>query len=189
MKTNVTLLWHDDELVDARRDYVAPWLRWFDRESQSLGLTVVRTSTLRELAESLQSQQAPPDVLMLDVMLKREPDSTFEKLGFAKEGLLRLDAGAQIVGLIRNAAFDAGRPSWLKRYRDTPIVLLSSSPTVDDLIKHYVNADRKQWLWGVTKDIDASSGEARPDPRFVLTIREALKRARSSDAASTTQQP
>lgn len=156
--SKISLLWHDDELDGARTPYVAIWRTWFDRRAASIGAVMRCTSTLREFSSALQAAKPRFDLLVIDVMLKREPDTNFSSFGFARERILRLDAGAQIAGLLRNGGdFERNRSDWLKSYASTPIVLLSSTPTVVDLLKHYVDADRRDGVLGLVKSVGVHS--------------------------------
>lgn len=145
---NIRLLWHDDELDGPRSQYVAPWRKWFERLRPPI--TVTYTSTLAGFAAAL-SQEDEFQLLVLDVMLKRERDTNFRALGFERERILRLDAGAQIAGLLRNQVFARTRPEWLKRHSRTTLVLLTSTPTVADLIQQYVDADLRTGVHGIGK--------------------------------------
>jgi hypothetical protein len=144
----IRLLWHDDELDGPRSQYVAPWRNWFERLRPPFSVTY--TSSLAGFAAAL-NQPNDFQLLVLDVMLKRERDTDFRALGFERERILRLDAGAQIAGLLRNPVFSLTRPDWLRRYSRTTLVLLTSTPTVADLIRHYVDADLRAGVHGIGK--------------------------------------
>jgi hypothetical protein len=144
----IRLLWHDDELDGPRSQYVAPWRKWFERLRPPFSVTY--TSTLVDFAAALR-QTEDFQLLVLDVMLKRERDTDFRALGFERERILRLDAGAQIAGLMRNSVFARTRPDWLQRYSRTALVLLTSTPTVEDLIRQYVDADLRTGVYGIGK--------------------------------------
>jgi hypothetical protein len=168
----IRILWHDDEIGGARESYVSPWLNWFTKEAPLLNVTVRKTSKLSELSSALKSEVLNFSLLIIDVMLKREPDQTFCALGFPNERVLRLDAGAQIAGLLRNELFDHQRPPWLNSYKATPLLLLSSSPTLSELVKLYVEADRRENIVAISKSLDISGDEARVDDSFDKTLRD-----------------
>lgn len=174
MASQASLLWHDDELIDSRKDYVAPWSSWLNRNLGKRNISIRHTSTLQQLAKALQNQSPPFDLLLIDVMLKREPEQTFASIGFGEERILRLDAGVQLVGLLRNAIHDGQRLEWLTPYRDTPIVLLSSSPILDDLIKQHVDVSRQESLWGVSKSVEVRNDEVCVDREFEMRMEEAI---------------
>lgn len=171
----IRILWHDDELDSNRAAYVAPWRKWFDRNAPKLGAAMQYTATLAQFAQALRSDGPTIDLLVIDVMLKREREQDFSILGFAREKLLRMDAGAQVAGLLRNSGFDGTRPDWLRRYRRTPVVLLSSTSTVMDLLKKYVDGDSRESVFAVVKTLNVSAtGPVDVDSGFASAMKELI---------------
>ena len=154
------VVWLDDQLVPARRSYIAPWFDWFEQQQKKARLRWTSCSRIEHMAKAMQaaamSLQADGgdriDLLVIDVMLKRE-DGDFRVLGYPKERLLRADAGVQLVGLMRNAQHESARPDWLTCHRQTPVLLLSASELVAALIAQHVTLDRRTDLHVVSKSL------------------------------------
>jgi hypothetical protein len=139
----ISVLWFDDEFGTDREASLAPWRRAMQAEHDKGRLRFRTCSKLSELAELLRSGVADDgtrgastySLLILDVMLNFEQGENYEQLGFEEELVIKLDAGAQIAGLIRSSKFDDGRPEWLSHYGNVPLMLLSSSPLLRDLVR------------------------------------------------------
>lgn len=170
------VLWLDDDLDSDRATYMLVWHTWFKKAHDS-GLCNVQTcSSLRQFASLLSADDQEFDLLVLDVMLKRESSSHFGDVGFNDERILPLDGGVQLLGLIRNARHQHERPAWMNRYRDKPVVLLSSSPSLPVLVSQYVDCDRRQGVHFVTKALDTTvAGKTQPDQSFEHTLKRILR--------------
>jgi hypothetical protein len=152
----IEVIWFDDELRQKRQPVLASISNWLRKQESARRIHLRIASTLSEFADEL--QKGPPvDLLMIDVMLQFEPAETFEALGFPEERLLRLDAGVQVVGLIRNRAFQADRPAWLRPYETKRVVLLSSSTVIESTVATYVDGDRCADIVVIVKAIEAES--------------------------------
>jgi hypothetical protein len=178
------VLWIDDELSTRREDHLSPWLRWLQRQQKKQRLRLTCCHDLAEFASQLQASAdargtgGPDavDILIIDVMLKREEQETFAMLGYPEERLLLQDAGVQIVALLRNAEHAALRPAWLAAHGHTPVVLLSSSKLVDEAIASHVNRKFRVDLYAVSKSIeqDADDGEMTASNEFIRRMEQLL---------------
>jgi hypothetical protein len=170
------VLWLDDELNSDRASYVLVWRRWLQIANDKGLCRLTTCNCLEQLSALLAPTDLEFDLLIFDVMLKREPLGHFGPLGFADERLLRMDAGAQIVGLLRNKQFDLDRPTWLKHYANKPVVLFSSTPSLKNLLGQYVDSNRRDGLHCLVKSLNTETpGQTRPDDLFVKRFEEILK--------------
>lgn len=159
------LVWLDDDLFEERRSYVKPWLRWFATQINGGKIRLTLCPTLEELALAFRRSAASDpgddriDLLVVDVMIKRSQYPHFGALGFPSEKILRLEAGVQLVGLLRNAAHAQKREPWLHCHSDTPALLLSSSPLVAGLVSHHIDANRRDGVTVVSKTLSSALGD------------------------------
>jgi CheY-like chemotaxis protein len=186
MGKTVNVLWHDDHSIsdDDRKDYLSKWDDWFTKEAPRQGLSVELTGTLAQLSDKLVREQPVFDLLILDVKLTLEPESNFGALGFENEGVLGLQAGIQIVGLMRNRMFENGCKPWLRRYRDTPIILLSTSEMLEPLFKQGIDADRRSNIFQVRKSVDLSGSADEDEMAFETAMQMVLAHLRKLKSQS-----
>jgi hypothetical protein len=178
------VLWLDDQLVPERQSYIAPWFNWFDQQQKKSRLRWTSCSRIEQMAKAMQvaaaSLQADSadriDLLVIDVMLKPEGDD-FRVLGYPKEQLLRMEAGVQLVGLMRNAQHEVGRPDWLACHRQTPVLLLSASALVAGLLAQHVPKDCRADLFVISKSLGEEGRDgATVSPDFQRMMDELLAR-------------
>jgi len=109
------------------------------------------------------------DGLLIDQMWREraDEDRTFRDLDleFADERVRHLDAGVQLIGLMRNHAFSAKRPKWLDAYADVPIAIFTTITEYSDAIDIYLDSDVKNTVRGVLKrQISPSDPNGHPRP-------------------------
>lgn len=178
-----SVLWFDDEWGTARQAGLAPWLRALHAEERGHYMKLTMCNSLREFARLLHEGPEPGrvfDLLIIDLMLTDELETTYACMGFPNERVLRLDAGAQIAGLLRSSAFDDERASWLAAYQHVPILLLSNSPTLHALVINYVGHKRMDQIKVLSKEFVVRKGGDGVDaqPNFVEAVRLLLNVAR-----------
>lgn len=171
------VLWLDDELDSDRPTYVDVWKRWLDKAEKAGKLELTAVASLSDFAKAVQSSSKPFQLLILDVMLTGEEAKTFAALGFPDERLLRLEGGAQLLGLLRDRRFDHGRPAWLTGLTHTPVVLLSSSGGLASPISSYLNDPAAADVIQLRKEIETDASGARPSTEFEKTITKLLVQA------------
>lgn len=181
MNNNPTrVLWFDDEWGTPREPALAPWQRALQSLPPPPAQTVSKCNCVLEFArllhEAVDSGQTY-DLLMLDVMLINEPQTNYGALGFHDEDVAPYDAGAQIAQLIRSTSFDTRRPPWLRHYLEVPLLVLSSSPGVQQLVRNKVGRSRMKKLSIVPKSLrlDASTQTTEASEDFLRAVRELLK--------------
>lgn len=174
------MLWIDDAWGTERETGLLPWRRTL-QQFEDQGLAKVTTcSRLAEFARHLRTPENVTnpsfDLLVIDVMLTDEPESTYSCLGFPEEQVMRLDAGVQIAVLIRSSTFDLGRPHWLSPYQSVPILLLSATPSLRSLVDGKLGYRRREKLLMLPKDLvrrtDQSGYDAHPD--FGVAVKSLL---------------
>lgn len=177
MKAHIPrLLWLDDELDSDRATYVLVWRRWLQQANDRGLCRLTMCNCIEKLAAHLQTGDPEFDLLMFDVMLKRERSPSFGPIGFAEEQVRRLEAGMQIVGLMRNKSFADERPVWLSRYSRKPVVLLSSTPGLQNMIGTHVDGNRRDDLHCLVKSLNTDTpGVTRPDANFERSFESILK--------------
>lgn len=138
----LNFLWFDDDFENAPIR-TKLWTRWC--ESRKAQFKLISAGTISEFVRELQQRhthnEAHDDYLhaiLLDVMLRVPAATNFESLGFPKTKWLALDAGAQILGLMKNASCQAERPDFLKTYEKRPVALLTSQTTVKETWSKFV---------------------------------------------------
>jgi hypothetical protein len=173
----IDVIWHDDELTPDREARLAPYRRWFLDQEKAGRLKLRTTKELSELASLLGDAQLPPaHLLVLDVKLTREKATNFDMLGFPRETILKLEAGVQLVALLRNKEFRQDLRPALCRYDQTPVVLLSSSTVVQEAVKIQVNGDKRDNILVVFKSLDNSSSETSVHRAFLEAMDGLLAR-------------
>lgn len=178
------VLWLDDQLVPERHSYIAPWLAWFEQQQKKARLRWTSCSRIEHMVKAMQSAAVSQladgadriDLLVIDVMLKPEGDD-FRVLGYPRERLLRMDAGVQLVGLMRNAQHEVGRPDWLACHRQTPVLLLSASELVEGLLSQHVPRDCRTDMFVVSKSLGEGGHDgATVSVQFLRVMDELLAR-------------
>ncbi len=147
------VLWFDDEWDTDRAAALAPWERALSRLQPRPTLT--RCNNVRQFARLLEDD-APHGrygLLILDVMLIEESERTYAALGFDDESVEPYDAGAQIAELIRSSRHAHMRKPWLQQHASTPLLVLSSSPRVMQLVRQKVGRSGMQKLSVVAKEL------------------------------------
>lgn len=179
------LVWLDDDLFEDRRSYVKPWLKWFEAQINGGKIRLTLCPTLEELTLAFKRSEASDpvddriDLLAVDVMIKRSRNPHFGALGFPNEKILRLEAGVQLVGLLRNAAHREERAPWLRCHSETPALLLSSSPLVAGLVSHHIDGNRREGVTVVSKTLNpGNSEEAVVDELFRKGMQAAIDQFR-----------
>lgn len=157
--TQRSVVWLDDEFDSEYEFALAPWKRALEQHVGQLGAKLLRCPSLEEFVKTIQRCATSGTVMLLviDVMLNFESNTTFEPLGFANERLIPLEAGARIAGLIRSSLFDRARPAWLTGLRNTPMLILSASPQAPDWVKREVGPSRMNCVEVVLKDLTRRS--------------------------------
>jgi hypothetical protein len=178
------VLWFDDEWNTEREAGLAPWRRALQAEQNAGRLQVSMCAQVAQFAQLLRDGATGPrdrwqsfKLLIIDVMLTNEPESTYASLGFDEERVIKLDAGAQIAALIRSSMFDAERPDWLATYRTVPMLLLSSSPTLKTLVGNKVGHRRMEQVKLVSKSLvlrSGAGGGVDAHPEFLECVLELL---------------
>ena len=166
-----SILWLDDEWGTAREVSLAPWRRALQTEQERHRVRLRTCSQLHDFARSLREGVESPGtagepshrLLIIDLMLSYERDMNYASLGFDDERVVKLDAGVQIAGLIRSSQFDGQRPDWLAPYGRVPMLLLSSSPLLAQLVQAHVGYRRMQALRWVSKSLQQRPGGAGVD--------------------------
>lgn len=148
----VNILWFDDDFEHAPLR-VKLWTRWFEAQKSKFKLipagTIVDFARALELrAKCARTDADYIDAILLDVMLRVPSTADFAVLGFSKTKWLALDAGAQVLGLMKNTGFNNDRPDFLKNYVDRPTALLTSQTTVKEtwskFVEHGVRNNEQQ---------------------------------------------
>lgn len=153
------VIWLDDELGSEYEFALAPWKRALEQHLARAGARLVRCRNLEAFVEASKKFGAVPAsgnrvaLLIIDVMLNFEGCETFELLGFAKEKLIPLEAGARVAGLIRSSQFDAVRLPWLTELRETPMLILSASPQAPGWVRRNVGPSRMTNVEVVIKNL------------------------------------
>lgn len=177
------VLWLDDELGTERQSRLSPWLRPLQEMERlrQIRLTMCNNADDfarnlgRDLPDSQMSTLPRFHLLIIDVMLTEEQDRTFSSMGFPDEQLHPLDAGAQIAGLLRNPTY--GEPSrWLAAYSEVPILLLSSSPALNSLVRRKIGRGGAMGIEIVSKRLQIADRDEgiRADPAFVDAVKRSL---------------
>ncbi|MFZ5549244.1 MAG: hypothetical protein ACOZJX_11165 [Pseudomonadota bacterium] len=163
-------VWLDDDFGKPREPLLLrPYESWFNQQA----IELAKASTLAEFGRRLQVDP-PADLLIVDVMLHNELDETFHALGFDEDTILRMDAGVQVVALIRDRPHppDAAH-HWMERCRHIPVLLLSMSNIIDTIVSSYLPQERdRRFLTVVQKEYEL--GEVK----VTDTLTEAVRQAR-----------
>jgi hypothetical protein len=195
----MNLLWIDDDLhpdtgrqSDERRR-LEIWLRYFRTPDRCDRIRIIEVRDLASLRSELQRRFDKPaghpdhiDAFLVDLLWKTNRESgtwTFGELdpAFSREKVKHLDAGAQLIGLMRNREFRNHRPDWLRAFEGHPIAILTTLIDHHETVDRYVDDEVRATVQVLIKDRSRSTGA--PDDTFCKWV-ELLKR-RSDPASST----
>lgn len=167
-------IWLDDEL-DPAKGYsaaLAPWRRTLELRERQGNLKLHTCYTLESFVQQV-SASTTPGLIIIDVMLELVEHRNFATLGFPKERLIPMEAGAQIAGLIRSTKYpDAQRPSWMPLLQSVPMLLLSASPNALTWTRQHVGASKMKGIEVVLKHLRYHADDSRhePTPQFGAAI-------------------
>lgn len=168
MSTNnkINVLWLDDDLLPLakgrtpERTRLQPWLRWFKKNGDRIQLLEV--STIIDFADTLKDREKwqPTDgdylhVLLIDLMLRCGSmlPETFLSIGFPNEKVIPMEAGMQLVKLMRTQ----NAPSWVKKYANRKIVILTTLTDAKSTFTDHLQSDRAVTI--IHKKLEADGGE------------------------------
>jgi hypothetical protein len=139
-------------------------------------MVLIEVRTLSSLRHELSWRAERPandpdqvDAFLIDVLWRASGahrDWTFGELdpAFDQERVMPLDAGAQLVGLMRNRRFEAARPRWLRAYEQHPMAVLTSLTDCRGTLDRYVDEEIGRRLTVLAKDVVGEDSE--PDAQF-----------------------
>jgi hypothetical protein len=174
------VVWFDDDLRPKsdgntpERVRLQTWLRWLYSSPMAERFKIVEVRDLRSFTTALRERATLPvehddriDGLLIDQMWreKADIDRTFECLdsNFANERVKHLDAGVQLLGIMRNRSFSHLRPSWLSSYGTVPTAVFTTIIEYGDALDQYLDSDVKDQIRGILKrQIPAPSGLPAP---------------------------
>lgn len=182
----VNLLWFDDDLMP-RSEVVTPergrlqtWLRYLktgDRPDRICLIEVCDLATLRRELE--QRARAPAgdaehiDAFLIDVLWRQRgiDEWNFSEFhpAFKDESVLPLDAGAQLIGLMRNERYQSNRPAWCAAFDRHPFAVLTTLTDNRDTLERHIDA---RVLANIQILVKSSAGgdSLDPDPAFCTWI-------------------
>jgi hypothetical protein len=179
----VNLLWLDDDLRSRADGYTAErarlqaWLRWFKSGDRPARVNVIEVRDLLTFRRELMARAGKPagdpdaiDALLIDIFWRAPglPGNwTFEELdpGFSRETVLPLEAGAQLIGLMRNEGHRQRRPTWLDAFAHHPLAVLTTLTDHREPLERHVDP---QVLSGIKVLVKAVvvQGQVEPDRGF-----------------------
>jgi hypothetical protein len=119
------------------------------------------------------------ELLILDVMLQFEDERDYALLGFSDRMLSPMEAGLQILELIRNRDYTAGRgEGCLQGYESAVCVILSSSRAMSMSTGISIDSDRREGIHSVVKAFHPNKSPKAPSDEFFKQVRTAIDRAR-----------
>ncbi len=150
VNNRINVLWLDDDLLSLtkgktpERTRLQPWLRWFKKNEHRIKL--LEASTIKDFADILKSREALQSadddylhVLLIDLMLRGGSmlPETFGDLEFPDEKVIPMEAGMQLVKLIR----ESKAPSWLTKHANRKIVILTTLTDAKSTITDHLKSD------------------------------------------------
>jgi CheY-like chemotaxis protein len=165
--THVDVLWLDDEFGTDGERVLDLWRRPLTAMRDPAPVRLHTCDRIARFAECLRagtnvSGNGTPkryDLIILDVMLNLDDVVSFSSLDFEDEQVIRMDAGAQLAELLRSSAHDGRRAPWLQPYIAVPLVLLSSSPLVENLVMNRVGHKRMHGVEVFSKSLRLDTSE------------------------------
>lgn len=168
MNKRKNILWLDDDLrpksegLTEERSRLQPWLRWFATGDRPQHFALIEAQTVEKFATELQqrTQLKPTDhdyvhALLIDAMWKHTSNSAsnFGALGFKNEAIIPMEAGIQLIGLLRNARYKSQRPDWLEPYANRDAAILTSLTDSHGSLQEYVDAKEQNSLTVMQKQV------------------------------------
>ncbi len=167
-RTNI--LWLDDDLTsrsEQRRGYLQVWLRWLDADNRGAEYNIIEARTLQEFARHLIDRHQYVvrdddylDAIIIDVKLTHDFERDFSELGFPSIKLFGLDAGAQLLGLMKNPTRFPKQPQWLHPYRRRRMALFTSASNYHSVWNRYVESEGRTTSMVILKEIYRSSDKS-----------------------------
>lgn len=139
----IHIVWLDDDF-EYRSERLQPYVKVLNRVFPNVKVTQVYSvnnfaQILKDYADNQSGQTNRIDGLILDVKLSVPVNpSYFTDFGFSDVRWYPNDAGSQILGLIKNDEYAKERPEWLKKFTNTPALLLTTSDDIKDTWHEYV---------------------------------------------------
>lgn len=200
MSERINLLWFDDDLrpraegASSERERLQTWLRYLYTTDRIERICLIEVRDLAGLREQLQRRCDKPlhdpdhiDAFLIDVLWREDGQDggwNFGELApqFSSEKVLPLDAGAQLIGLMRNRRYAGQRPPWLSAFEQHPIAVLTTltdhTGTVEKHIDQEVLAQLDVLLKGASAEADM------PDEAFCRWVKNLSRRAARARADS-----
>jgi hypothetical protein len=199
MSNRINLLWFDDDLRprsdgdSSERERLQTWLRYLHTTDRVERICLIEVRDLASFRQQLELRCNKPvhdpehiDAFLIDVLWRECQDPmkwTFGELDpvFSDERVLPLDAGAQLIGLMRNRRHEARRPPWLKAFDQHPIAVLTTLTdhrgTVDRHIEDEVLKRVKILVKNSSQDAD------EPDEAFCRWVDGLARRSAANSPA------
>lgn len=184
--SRINVIWLDDEFGTDSERVLSVWQRPFvtgQGQDRAHLLTCNQVEHFAKLVRDGIVEEGQPtrrhyDLIILDIMLNLEEGSHFGALGFADESIIPMDAGAQLAGLLRSTFHDDRRPEWLRPYVEVPLILLSSSPLVVDLVMDHIGHRRMSGVEIFSKSLHLGSGAASVagSPEYLTCVDAMLRK-------------
>ena len=200
MPDRINLLWFDDDLrprsegESSERERLQTWLRYLNTTDRVERICLIEVRELASLREQLKRRFDKPandpehiDAFLIDVLWRKNGQDEAWSFGdlapeFRDEQVLPLDAGAQLIGLMRNRRYARQRPAWLQAFDKHPIAVLTTltdhSGTVDKHVDEDVLASLTVLLKGTSADADM------PDEAFCRWVKSLARRSPTQASGS-----
>jgi hypothetical protein len=201
----INLLWLDDDLrprsdgASSERDRLQTWLRYLYTTDRVERIRVIEVRDLASFREQLELRFDKPeddpehiDAFLIDVLWRANSDASSWTFGdldpvFSDERVLPLDAGAQLIGLMRNRRHHAKRPAWLRAFDNHPIAVLTTLTDHTGTVDSHVDDDVLKLLKILVKN--SSSAAEDPDEAFCGWVSSLTKRSALAVKRTTAGSP
>ena len=200
MADRINLLWFDDDLLPRsegesyERKRLQTWLRYLNTTDRVERICLIEVRDLAGFRDQLTRRFDKPanhpehiDAFLIDVLWRESGQVqawTFGDLApvFSDEKILPLDAGAQLIGLMRNRRYAGKRPDWLTAFDTHPIAVLTTLTDHRGTVEKHLDEDVLAGLKVLLKDTSADA--ERPDDAFCDWVKGLARRRAPDDGAA-----